>query len=36
MGLGDAKRPYLAVVRMEDSQDGNLVPMVGKVRRHSS
>jgi hypothetical protein len=24
MGLGDAEQPYLAVARMEDSQDGNL------------
>ena len=36
MGLGNAERPYLAMARMEDRQGGNLVPMAGEVRRHSS
>jgi hypothetical protein len=36
MGLGDAERSYLAMARMEDRQGGNLVPVAGKVRRHSS
>jgi hypothetical protein len=36
MGLGDAERSYLAMARMEDRQGGNLVPVVGEVRRHSS
>ena len=36
MGLGDAERPYVAMARLEDHQGGNLVPVAGKVRRHSS
>ena len=30
MGVGDMERPYLAVARMEDCQDENLVPLQGK------
>ena len=36
MGLGDVERPYLAMTRMEDLQDGNLVPVAGEIRRYSS
>jgi hypothetical protein len=36
MGLGNAGRPYLAMVRMEGRQSGNLVSMAEEVRRHSS
>ena len=36
MGLGDAERPYVAMARMEDRHGGNLVPVAGEVRRHSS
>ena len=36
MGLGNADRHYLAMARMEDHQGGNLVPVAGEVRRHSS
>ena len=36
MGLGDAEWPYLAMVLMENRQVGNLVPVAGEVRRHSS
>ena len=36
MGLGDAERPYLAMSWMKDRQSGNLIPMAGEVRRHSS
>jgi hypothetical protein len=35
MGLGDAERPYLAMARMKDRQDRNLVHVVGEVQRHS-
>jgi hypothetical protein len=35
-GSGTAEWPYLAVARMAECQDGNLVPMAGEVRRHSS
>ena len=34
MGLGDAERPYLTMVRMEDRQGENLVPVAREVRRH--
>jgi hypothetical protein len=36
MGLGNAGWPYLAMARMEVRQGGNLVPVAGEVRRHSS
>ena len=36
MGLDDAERPYPAMARMEDRHGGNLVPVAGEVRRHSS
>jgi hypothetical protein len=36
MGLGNAEWPYLAMARMEDRQGRNLIPVAGKVRRHSS
>ena len=36
MGLGDAERPYLAMMRMEDRHGGNLVPVAEEVRRNSS
>jgi hypothetical protein len=36
MGLGDVEQPYLTMARMEDRQGGNLAPVAGEVRRHSS
>jgi hypothetical protein len=30
------KKCYIAMARMEDRQGGNLVPMAGEVRHHSS
>jgi hypothetical protein len=36
MGMVDAEQPYLAMAQMKGCQDGNLVPVAGKVRRHSS
>jgi hypothetical protein len=36
MGLDNTGRPTLAMARMEDRQSGNLVPVLGEVRHHSS
>jgi len=36
MGLGDAERPYLAVVQMKNHHGGNLVPVAREVHRHLS
>ena len=36
MGLGDAEWPYPVMTRMKDRHGGNLVPVAGDVRRHSS
>ena len=36
MGLGDVERSYLVMAQIEDRQGGNLVPVAGEVRRHSS
>jgi hypothetical protein len=36
MGLGNTGRPTLAMAQMEERQDGNLVPVPGEVRHHSS
>jgi hypothetical protein len=36
MGLRNMGQPTLAMARMEDRQSGNLVPVPGEVRHHSS
>jgi hypothetical protein len=36
VGLGNAGRRTLAMARMEDHQNGNLVPVPAEVHHHSS